>query len=636
MYSAYLDKKKENISAYQPSRAVTDLTKDFKDAFGKGVEILNHSWEELNSYTFIDRENKDQRTFNAFVDESSSDPAEAWKWRGTRSLARDKAIDMHAHMTAVLAVPMAFAQNDKQEEDRQYSNAMRDILEWMAVNSEYRENYVKIMLGILYSPIKWMGAEWVEAYTKIKERGDDGKVTDKEVLDEELSGFRAPVYSVDQILFTNVYEQNVQRQYKIIKREYKPYTDVESRWSWHSHWDYVQKGIKTVYSSEEGLFYDVKDDDHADLVEEATGYCRKTDTEVTFLNGVYMGDDDVDENLMTHRDNFNLPKVPLVDFGYERINEHFIGYKSFCNRVGWENALLDAKWENYMNRDELDLFSPMAMYGVEEFSTSVIFPGATVAIENPAAKVERLIPPNQGAGERAITMLEDSIKGRSLSDVMGGQLPEATQKAYSVARSEQNAKTILRGMIKSVSFSVMKFGDLMIDIAIQHLSVAQWDEITGAESYRTLVLKDQLVEGKQVSKRLVFDGSLVGKRMSPEQAEKAQLVMLSKIGWPHNKEHVYRINPHLFSKHKYLSRIEPDEMIEKNQAFEKAMAERMYALLRTDPLVSGDALVRKLLNANYRGEADEMMAATGGTVGPQAGQNVTVQQNTKSLNPELM
>lgn len=635
MYAEYIDKKTHPLSAYQPSPAVTDLTKDFKDAFEKGVTILNREWEEFNNYSYINRENKDQRTWNAYVDEDVEDPAESWKWRGTRSLARDKAVDMHAHMTSVLAVPMAFAQNEKQEEDRQFSNTMRDILEWMAVNSEYRESYVKIMMGVLYSPIKWLGAEWVEAYTTIKERTDDGQVITKEVLDEELSGFRAPVYSVDQVLFTNAYEQNVQRQYIIIKRQYKPYSDVKRRWEWHDNFVYVQPGIKTVYSAEDGLFYDIKDEAHADLVEEATGWCRQSDTEVTFLNGICMGDDDADHNPVNHRDNFNLPKVPLTAFGYELCNEHFFGWKSLMNRVGWDDALLNAMYENTMNREAIDLYTPMAMYGVEEFSTSVVFPGAVVAFENPDAKAEPLLPRNT-AGWQAMEKIEESIKGKSISDTMSGNLPQATQKAYSVARAEQNAKTILRGALRSLSFSIMKYGDLMKDIAIQHLTIAQWDEITGAESYRTLILKDQLMEGKQVSKRIVFDDSLIGKRMTRKQAEEASLVMLSQIGWPNNKEHVYRVNPHIFSKLKYLIRIEPDEMMEKNSAFEKAIAERMYALLRTDPLVSGESLVRKLLNVNYRGEADEMMAVDKASQASAGAQNVTVQQNTKALTPELM
>src|SRR3990167_8237420 len=603
----FTSKEYHTLSSYQPNSEIISLTKDFKDAFGKGVQILNTSCEELNNYTPIARMNRDQRAFNAFVDETSDDPMEAWKWKGTRSMALKKTLDSHAHITAVLAVPMAFAQNEKQEEDRQMSNVMRDILEWMAVNSEYRENYVNIMLGALVNPVTWMGAEYVESFITIKEQNEDGSFIKKEVLDEEISGFRAPVYSADQVLITNLYEQNVQRQYIIIKRNYKPYTQLKKIWEGHDNWEYVTPGIKSVYSDEDVLFYDVKDDTHPTLVEEATGWCRQTDTEVTFLNGIYMGDSNTENNLIKHRDNLNIPKVPLVPFGYQRINEHFFFWKSLVNRIGWDNALIDAMYENQMNRDAIDLYTPMALYGVEDFSTSMVFPGAVVSFENPNAKAEPLIPAGRGEGYRAMREIEASINEASTSEVMGGALPEKEQKAFTVGRAEQNAKTILRGAIRSISFSVMKYGDLMKDVALQHLTVAQLDEITGAESYRNFILKDQIVGGKQVSKKIIFDDGLIGRQMSKKEQKKMALRMLEDIGYPKNKDHIYKVNPHLFSKLKYLIRIEPDEMIERNSGFESAMAERMYTLLRSDQLVSGDGLVRKLLNANYRGEADDMM-----------------------------
>lgn len=613
----FIEKSRHPLSSYQPSPEIIALTKDFKDAFSDGVNILTRSHEELNNYNVYERMNRDQRAFNAFVDESVDDPMEAWKWKGTRSMALKQTIDTHAHITSVLAIPMAFAQNEKQEEDRFMSNIMRDALEWLAVNSEYRESYVATMMSVLVNPATWMGAEHIESFTTVKERNEDGSLIKKQVLDEELSGFRAPVYSADQVLISNAYEQNVQRQYIIIRRQYKPYTQLKKIWEWHDNFIYVQPGIKTVYSAEDGLFYDIKDDAHPTLVEEAVGYCRQTDTEVTFLNGIYMGDDNVDHNLVKHRDNYNIPKVPLVPFGYQRINEHFFYWKSFVNKIGWDNSLIDAMYENTMNREAIDLYTPMALYGVEEFSTSVVFPGAVVSFENPDAKAEPLIPPSRGEGYRAIREIEASIKEAGLSDVQQGNLPEASQKAFSVARAEQNARTILKGALRSISFSVMKYGDLMKDYILQHLTTAQLDEITGSEHYRTLVLKDQMVDGKQVSKKIVFDDGLIGRKMSRKEKQKQELRMLEDIGWPENKEHVYKVNPHLFSKLKYMIRIEPDEMIEKNSAFEKQMAERMYALLRPDPLVSGEGLVRKLLQANYRGEAEELMAAQTQPINPQ-------------------
>lgn len=609
MYSKTLsDDSTKTISSYQPSAAVAAITKDFSKYFGMGVGILEKSFEELNFYSIIQRENKDQRTWNSFVDETIEDPNEEWKWKGTRSMARDKALDMHAHMTAVLAVPGAIAQNDRQEEDRQMSYAMGDILQWMAHNSEYAESYTDIMMGILYSPCQWMGIEYVESETTQKTYDDDDIPVKKCVLDQELSGFRTPVYTVDQILINNVREQNTQRQKALIKRTYKTYEDLEAIHGEHPNWPYVQRGIKTLYSQDEGLFYDTKDDEHPDLCEEAIGYCRRTDTEVPFVGGIYLGDDDVDWNRISHRDNFDQAKYPFVAFGYERIHKHFFYWKSLMNRVGWDDSLLDAMYENTMNRETLDLYSPLAMFGVEEFSSNVIFPSSVVSFENKDARAERILPPNGRSGYDAMDKIESSIKDKTLSDTMGGELPDASQKAYTVQKAEQNARTILKGALRSISFSVARVGDLMKDVAINHLSTIQWDEITDAESYRTLLLKDQFVNGKKASKRIIFDESLIGNHMSAEEKRDEELKMLNGKPLSKMKDHVYRLNPHLFSKMKYIISIIPEQMMEKNSAFQKSMAERMYAMLRKDPLVSGEGLVRKVLTANFEDEAEDLMA----------------------------
>jgi len=84
------------VSSYQPDRAIADLTAWAKKESNYGWEILHRPWPELNDYSVIDRMEKDQRTFNAFVDESVDDPNEAWKWKGTRSMARNRVMVSYA------------------------------------------------------------------------------------------------------------------------------------------------------------------------------------------------------------------------------------------------------------------------------------------------------------------------------------------------------------------------------------------------------------------------------------------------------------------------------------------------------------------------------------------------------------
>jgi hypothetical protein len=107
----------KTLSSYQPSRAIKDLTKIVKDDYAEGVDILQRAWRELNDRTVITDANRGQMMFNAFVDTSVEDPNEGWKWRGTRSKARNKGISMHAQLTSNYLLPIFLAQNENDEID---------------------------------------------------------------------------------------------------------------------------------------------------------------------------------------------------------------------------------------------------------------------------------------------------------------------------------------------------------------------------------------------------------------------------------------------------------------------------------------------------------------------------------------
>ena len=79
-----------NISLYQPSDDVVQLTKQVKEDYSNGNDILNRTWVELNNRSIIDDTNRGQQMFNAFVDDSYETREEAWRWRGTRSIGRNK------------------------------------------------------------------------------------------------------------------------------------------------------------------------------------------------------------------------------------------------------------------------------------------------------------------------------------------------------------------------------------------------------------------------------------------------------------------------------------------------------------------------------------------------------------------
>ena len=606
--SPYAEKR---ASAYQVSPDVAEFTSIVQKDYARGDEILNKPSTELNNRSVIDDMNRGQRMFNAFVDEDIEDPAEAWKWRGTRSMARNKGIGMHAQLTAAMLIPGFSAQNEQDEIDRDFSNVMRDIVEWMTLpqNSDYQSSFVSLVIGMIESPVVYLGAEYREVMQKIKERTEQGYTT-KEVLDEVLSGYKAPVFSADQILISNAYERNIQKHRFIVKRRYIEYGEAEALYSEHENWVFVQPGIKSIYA-DEGLFYDVKDDDHPQLVAEEIYLNRRDDTEVCFLNGIYMGASNVDANPIRHRDNRGTPKYNVIPFGYHRIGQHYFYYKSMMNAVGWDNLLYDAMSEVIMNNAILEQDPPTAVSGSDKVDTDINFPGAVVAFADKDTRAQAIFPPkNFAVGFQALMATKDSIDDATLSDTQMGQLPQAEQKAYTVAQAQANAKKMLAGTAKSLAESVTAYGPLMADIALNHLTVPQIDEITGGGTrmkYRKFILEKQMMDGKEVSKEILFDEALIGKELSKKEVEGRSLKLLTEIGYPDHKKHVFVVNPHLFSKLRYLCRIDPEEMFPKSAETMQAMLVSLYQLLAADPYIEAEPLRRELLNSYFRGRADDFM-----------------------------
>lgn len=603
--------KQKPLSAYQPSQEVVALTKIVKDDYNEGVRILTTNWVELNDRSVIDDMNRGQMMFNAFVDTSIEDKNEAWKWRGTRSMARNKGIAMHAQLTSAYLLPLFIAQNDNQEEDRDMSEVMRDIIEWMAqpTNSNYQQSFLQVVFGMISDPVIFLGAEFCEVYQEIKDKVGKG-IEKKKVLDEVLSGFKCPIWSANQILITNAYERNIQKQRSIIKRRYCEYEELEAKYGEHPNWVYVQKGIKSIYNDEDGLFYDIKDDDHPNLVAEEIWYHRRKDMEVPFINGIYMGDDDVNANPIKHRDHLNRPKYNVVPFGYFRIGNHFFYYKSMMNSLGWDNMLYDAMSEIVMNRAILEVDVPIAISGTDKVDGEVVYPKSVVALEDKESRITPLLPQsNIIAGFNALEATKQSMVEGSVSETMSGQLPEASQKAYSVAQAQQQARKMIGAVGKSLAESVVQYGDLMKDIALNNITIPQIDELVGGRmklKYKTFTLKREK-GGKETDDIIRFDESLIGAEMTDEEKKKRGYKLLEEIGYPKTKKSVRLVNPELFAKFRYLCKVDVEQMFTKGQEYWQAVLSNLYAQLANDPFVKRDGLLRKLLYSYFQSEGEDLI-----------------------------
>lgn len=607
------DTTNANISSYQPSDEILKFTASCKKDYNEGERILNNSWAELNFRSVIEDTERGQSMFNAFVDESVEDPSEAWKYRGTRSMARNKGIAMHANLTAVYLLPLFMAQNEDDEVDRDFSEIMRDIIEWMALptNSNYQSSFLNVVFGMIQNPVTYLGAEYCEVFQTIKEKQADGKYSTKEILDEVLSGFNAPVYSASQILITNAFERNMQKQKRIIKRRYCEKEELEAKYGEHDNWQFVQDGIRSIYNDETGIVYDVKDEDHPTLVAEETVLNRRGDSEVCFINGIYFGEEDIDNNPIKHRDNRGAPKYNITPFGYHRIGEHFFYYKSMMSTLQWDNAMYDAMSEVVMNRAFLETEMPIAVSGSDKIDSDVVFPNSVVSFKNENVKVQPLIPnSNMVAGFNALRETEKSINEGSVNETVSGQNPGAGTTAYSIAQAQSASKKLISGIGKSLAESIVQYGDLMKDIAINNITVPQVEELVGGGmklKYRSFLLNNKNVSGKMVDKRIKFDESLIGLELSDDEKMDRNMKLLEETDYPDNKEAIIYANPELFAKFKYLSKVDVEEMFVKNQEYWQPILLNLKTALINDPFANQEALTKEIMYSYFQGRGENFV-----------------------------
>lgn len=607
---------KRTKSGYIPPAEVIALTADVKRDYETGHELLNRPWTELNDRSIIEDENRGQMMFNQFVDTSIEDPNEAWQWRGTRSMARNKGIAMHANLTANILLPAFTAQNEDSEEDQEYSEVMTDTVAWMCdpSNSGYHASFLQIVFAMMYSPISYLGAEWCEVMMTIRDRTENGEYVDKEMIDEVLSGFQANVYGATEILRMNMFERNLQKQRAIIERKYVEIDELAAEFGEHPNFGYLKPGVKYVFDEKDGLFYEYFDEEHPTLVEKVVWKNRRKDMEVPFIGGIYMGATNVRDNPIKHRDNKGAPKYNKVPFGYMPIGNHFACYKSMMNVVGWDHQLYDAMSEIIMNRSILEVDQPLGVYGAGEkdkIDSEIIFPKAVVAFEDPQAKIMPILPKaDLAAGYNALAATEKSINDASVDPVSSGAMPGGHQQAYVVATVQANAKKILSESAKLLVISMAQYGSLLKDIVINHVTVPQVEELVGGAlklKYRTLMLPNKEKNGRAVSKKIVFDDTLIGLDMTDEEKSRHSLKLLEETGYPHNKHTVIRVNPERYAAHSFFAKSDIEEIFVKNNEYWQPILTNLYTMLRQDPLADQEWLLRKLARAYFNTEGENLV-----------------------------
>ena len=620
----------QQMSSYQPEPEVADLTDQIKKDFAIGDQNLRRSYEEFNNRSVIEEMNAGQKIFNSYIPPRSEDPDESWRAQTVRPLARNKMISIAAHVTANLIYPSLFAQNDKDEDDAMAAQVMSDIMEWVQERADYDRVFLFAVISMLYNPAAVMEVSYVKAMIKARKMAAEGSST-QEVLDELNSGIKLGLVPVDELLIANVREHYIQKQRFLGRKRYIDYDEAKSVYGKHENWQYVTPGVKSVYSSTDSAFYDIKDDDNPTLIEEFTYYNRREDMEVTFLNGIYFGKKDITENYMKHRRTVLLPDgevatIPVYKFaksGYEPIDEmRFFYYKSAAAKLGPDQDLIDTLYNMVIDGTFLSVMPPVNVFGSEEQDTGVVYPGAVNYFSSEAKSEVMDIGRNINAGYNTLQMVEQSMSQSSQDDTRMGISAGGSQTAFEISRMEQNAAVQLGLFGKMIGFLVRDLSELIIDDIIMHLTVAQMNEVIGGEvamKYNTFLIKEKSDKGTKTKKKIEFTDEIMGD--VDIKAKQLELLKREK-----DNERILLVNPYQFARMKYMVSVNADAVIGKSKFTEKTLKLEGYDRMIQNPMVDQQAVTKDFLVETFaEGETEKYMAKqpaapVPGSPAPQNGQ----------------
>lgn len=592
-------------SNYNPDKKVKDLTQAVLKDFNLGYEIMHKPYREFNDMSVIERQAKDQKTFNSFIDPKSTDPDEAWKSNAFRPITRNKVISIAAHITGSLIFPHVEAQNDQQEEDKDAAQVMKDLMEWSAEQSNYERTFLYAVIAALVNPAVIIHTQFAETYRTIKEIQESGKWTEKKVLDEILSGFIDSLVPIDELFIADIYESDIQKQPFLIRRRAIDFSTAESLYCDNPNFkEYVRPGLQILYAEATDSFYEQYDETLQNrLVEEITYYNRSKDLQLVFLNGVLVTDPDQPN---PRKDK----KYPFAKTGYETFDEgKFFYYKSLVNKLKPDQDVINTLYQMVIDGTFLQLMPPTVVYGNEFVSSSVVTPGTITHFKDPNSKLEKVdVQNNLTAGFNALNKMEDSVS-ESSSDVLSqGQSNKGNQTAFEVSRLEQNARIMLGLFGKMIGFLVKDFGELRMSDIIQFLTVGDVEELSSEATnlkFKSFILPGKSVDGKTKTRKIDFDLDLPDEPTPQEEYDKMEFDLLDKEGGMDGKMRIYKVNPTLFRRLKYKVKVTPDLVTPTSENVKKAMNLEAYDRAIANPLIDQEAVTRELLLGSYEATKDD-------------------------------
>ena len=599
-------KIENSISAYQPSNEIIELTKKVKSAYQDGETIQNYPFEEFNGKSLIQRMNEDQRAWLSWSPEPSFGDDD-WRWTGVRPITRNKVISTAAHLTSQLIYPNIFAQNEFDEEDRDAAHVMRELVEYHIRRSDYETSFLFGVISGLVNPVTYFKVDYAQGWQEIWDSGSRERV-----IDEVFSGFQFGLIPPEDVLISNAYQYELQKQDWIIEKSLISMGQAEALYGDHENFTHVKPGKKVILH-EDGVFYDVEDMNDS-LVEKVCFKSRRTDTELYFLGGIYLGNTNTEYNPFYHRTNKNKPRYNLAKFGAEPIDaKRFWAYKSLVAKMANDQEAIDREWQMFFDAGFLSTFPPLVTMGAGKIDRSVVTP-ATVTEIGREAKIEPLQVANPLSALQGLREAERSLtESSSDSQLAGNQQGDVQKTARESMILQQNAQTNLGIMGKMIGTMVKDVGELLVDDIIRYQTIGEATEIAGQMAYKTFIVGGKVKNGTTKTSYIRFTDRHAGRAMGEKEKAQREYELMEEAG---KDKDIYEVNPALFARMDYLITIDSDQLFQRNDSFEKALKLEVYDRAIANPVISQDQESMQkvtrdfLLEPLLKGEASKYMPQT--------------------------
>lgn len=617
-------------SSYNPPDEIKRLFGRVQNDYQVAWALQNQPFDEFDGYSLLERARMDQETFGAFVGAEYVPAHKQWRWRGRKNTARNLIIGILAHVIAGMLFPFVEAYNEEDEEDKMTAKVMQILIENHLKRAGYEIKFLYMMCSALVNPAVFVQVEYIEAMQRIKIRRPDGSYRVEEAVDELLSGLNLNIWPIDSVLLGDFFTFDVQKQPYIIKIRRIPYDQARSECQGKyiidgkDQFDYVMAGKTRVWmAGEDGMtLYDV-DWTEADqnYVQELTIAYRSEDLEVKFVGGVFLGtyanDDVYNCNPFKHRrmsmikdEWMSIPVYDMAKSGFEPLDPQmrFAYYKSAAFKEYWDDASQNHAYQLAQDGMTLDVIKPIFMSGVAKVDSTVMVPGATIAMPQGAQVTPYQLGPNLAA---ALDIMRVNKEDLSLStqDPQQSGIAEKGVTATASIKAEQNAKIILSGFSVLIADLVKQIGELAMDCIIMHTTVGEVDATVPDAlkmKFRRFMFKGKEA-GKDVTNKVEFSSDMYD--LSPEQANELEWKIFEKNNGMEATTYEYKVNAYKFARYRFGLYVDAQMIVSRSMGTDQLRKDRALQILTSPqvaPFVNQEAVVDKFVLEEYSdGDPDQ-------------------------------